>query len=68
MFWRLWVCSDKRKYPVCMVRPAGPNLLSVNDKVITFVNAFCLQTGEVGTSARFAISLTPADLTADDFW
>src|SRR5205814_3388686 len=60
------VGTDQRKAPVGILRARGPDLLAIDEEVVTLVDALRAQRREVRAGARLGIALAPPHLAGDD--
>src|SRR5579872_6250822 len=60
------VGTHEAEAPVGILRPTGPDLLTVDEKMIAFVDGLGTQAREIGTGARFGIALAPAHRAVND--
>jgi hypothetical protein len=62
VFRRIGVGAHQEEAPIGVVRAGRPDLLTVDDVVITIADGPGLQAGEVTTGPRFAVTLAPGDV------
>ena len=60
------VRADEQKHPVRLVGVSRPDLLAVDEEVVAVGDRARLQAREIRPRAGLRVSLTPADLAADD--
>ena len=66
MLGRVGIGADEREHGVGGVRRRSPDLLTVDDEVITVPNSASRQRGEVRSGAGLAIALRPGDVAVED--
>src|ERR1039457_4499302 len=66
MFWRVVIGAHQQENVIGELRRRSPDLLPINDEVVTFFDRASLQRGEIGARARLGITLAPDLIARDD--
>ena len=61
------VGTHQTEHPISLISVGSPDLLAINNKMITLINRTALQAGKIGAGARLAVTLTPTNLAANDW-